>query len=127
MIVRRESDGFGFTLSQQMPVFVDKVFPGSSAERARVSVGDRILKVKCNAYVLYMYMYTHMNAYICIYVNTWILVPWVGLQFIVPLEHLCGNLNFYFQLYDTMPCVNQQKATMIKFNGYMCTGLYNYF
>ena len=46
MIVRRESDGFGFTLSQQMPVFVDKVFPGSSAERARVSVGDRILKVK---------------------------------------------------------------------------------
>jgi C-terminal processing protease CtpA/Prc len=29
-----------------MPVFVDKVFPGSSAERARVSVGDRILKVK---------------------------------------------------------------------------------
>ena len=48
MIVRRESDGFGFTLSQQMPVFVDKVFPGSPAERSNVFVGDRILKVLYN-------------------------------------------------------------------------------
>ena len=54
MIVRRESEGFGFTLTQQMPVFVDKVFPGSSAEKARVLVGDRILKVLCKHTITYL-------------------------------------------------------------------------
>lgn len=45
-MVKKEADGFGFTLSKQMPVFVDKVFPGSSAERAGILSGDRIIKVQ---------------------------------------------------------------------------------
>ena len=45
MIVKKEASGFGFTLSQEMPVFVDKVYPSSSAQRAGILEGDRIIKV----------------------------------------------------------------------------------
>ena len=45
VVVKRDQDGFGFTLSQQMPVFVDKIFEGSSAQRAGILPGDRIIKV----------------------------------------------------------------------------------
>ena len=45
MIVKREKAGFGFTLSKEMPVFVDKVFSDSSAYRAGILEGDRIMKV----------------------------------------------------------------------------------
>ena len=44
MVVKRE-DGFGFTLTQEMPVFVDKVFNGSSAQKAGSHPKDRIIKV----------------------------------------------------------------------------------
>ena len=44
MVVKRE-DGFGFTLTQEMPVFVDKVFNGSSAQKAGIHPKDRIIKV----------------------------------------------------------------------------------
>ena len=45
MIVKQEKTGFGFTLSSDMPVFVNKVFNGSSAHRAGILEGDRIMKV----------------------------------------------------------------------------------
>ena len=45
VIVKKETQGFGFTLSQEMPVFVDKVFSSSSAQRAGILEGDRIIKV----------------------------------------------------------------------------------
>lgn len=44
--MKRESSGFGFTLSQEMPVFVDKVFNNSSAQKAGILEGDRIIKVR---------------------------------------------------------------------------------
>ena len=43
--MKKETQGFGFTLSQEMPVFVDKVFSSSSAQRAGILEGDRIIKV----------------------------------------------------------------------------------
>ena len=43
MVVKKEQDGFGFTLSKE--VFVNSVSPGSSAERAGILSGDRIMKV----------------------------------------------------------------------------------
>ena len=45
MIVKREDNGFGFTLTQEMPVFVDKVFNSSSAQKAGIQPKDRIVKV----------------------------------------------------------------------------------
>ena len=48
VVVKKESDGFGFTLSKEMPVFVDVVTPGSSADRAGILAGDRIIKVGNN-------------------------------------------------------------------------------
>lgn len=45
VIVKREENGFGFTLTQEMPVFVDKVFNGSSAQKAGIHPKDRIIKV----------------------------------------------------------------------------------
>ncbi len=45
VIVKKDSNGFGFTLSREMPVFVDKVFTGTSAHKAGILEGDRIMKV----------------------------------------------------------------------------------
>ena len=45
MVVKRDKEGFGFTLSKEMPVFVDNVSHGSSADRAGILSGDRIIKV----------------------------------------------------------------------------------
>ena len=45
MVVKRDKEGFGFTLSKEMPVFVDNVSHGSSADRAGFLFGDRIIKV----------------------------------------------------------------------------------
>ena len=45
MVVKKEQEGFGFTLSKEMPVFVNSVSPGSSADRAGILSGDRIIKV----------------------------------------------------------------------------------
>ena len=44
--MRREENGFGFTLTQEMPVFVDKVFNSSSAQKAGIQPKDRIVKVR---------------------------------------------------------------------------------
>ena len=59
MIVRREDNGFGFTLTQEMPVFVDKVFNGSSAQKAGIHPKDRIIKVR--------YHYIHYTCIVIIY------------------------------------------------------------
>jgi len=45
VIVKKEEQGFGFTLSHERPVFVDKIYYGSSAHRACILEGDRIIKV----------------------------------------------------------------------------------
>ncbi len=45
MILKREDSGFGFTLTKEMPVFVDKVFSGGSAQKAGIQPNDRITKV----------------------------------------------------------------------------------
>jgi len=45
VVVKKEQEGFGFTLSKEMPVFVNSVSPGSSADRAGILSGDRIIKV----------------------------------------------------------------------------------
>lgn len=45
VILKREDSGFGFTLTKEMPVFVDKVFSGGSAQKAGIQPNDRITKV----------------------------------------------------------------------------------
>ncbi len=45
VIVKKEDKGFGFTLSQERPVFVDKIYNGSSAHKAGILEGDRLIKV----------------------------------------------------------------------------------
>ena len=45
VIVTKDVDGFGLTVSGDHPVFVQTVRPEGSASRAGVRQGDRILKV----------------------------------------------------------------------------------
>jgi len=44
VVLKREDSGFGFTLTKEMPVFVDKVFNGGAAQKAGMQPNDRILK-----------------------------------------------------------------------------------
>ncbi|KHJ98525.1 PDZ/DHR/GLGF domain protein [Oesophagostomum dentatum] len=45
VVVQRQSDGYGFTISGNHPIFVDTVKPEGAAFCAGVREGDRILKV----------------------------------------------------------------------------------
>lgn len=51
LILKREDNGFGFTLTKEMPVFVDKVFNGSSAQKAGIQPNDRITKASVQVYI----------------------------------------------------------------------------
>ena len=46
MLKQNRDGGYGFSLSKEGPV-VTQVTAGSSAERAGVSSGDRLVKVRC--------------------------------------------------------------------------------
>ena len=73
MVVKQDPNGYGFNLSKEMPVFVMHVNHGSSAERAGITPGDRIMKVTgfiisttCTCTIMYMYMYIYNYMYIVV-------------------------------------------------------------
>ena len=44
-MVRRDKDGYGITLAEAQPVFVQKTSKDGPAARAGIQAGDRIIKV----------------------------------------------------------------------------------
>ena len=76
MVMQKDESGFGFTLSKEMPVFVENVAGGSSAARAGVQAGDRITKVGgasqpgCSALLSnwsgsHVHKYMHVYTFVC--------------------------------------------------------------
>lgn len=54
VVVQRQSDGYGFTVTGDHPVFVHTVKPEGAAFCAGVREGDRILKVR-HMFTFYMF------------------------------------------------------------------------
>ncbi|VDO19813.1 unnamed protein product [Heligmosomoides polygyrus] len=52
VVVQRQRDGYGFTVTGDHPVFVHTVKPEGAAFCAGVREGDRILKVSVSMYLL---------------------------------------------------------------------------
>ena len=81
VVVRKEGDGYGITLAEAQPVFIQRTVKNGPADKAGVQVGDRIVKVPIGL-CLYLCAYvsvpvnvcvticTHLNVYthMCVYV-----------------------------------------------------------
>uniref|UniRef100_A0A8C6Z6R7 PDZ domain-containing protein n=1 Tax=Nothoprocta perdicaria TaxID=30464 RepID=A0A8C6Z6R7_NOTPE len=51
VVIQRDENGFGLTVSGDNPVFVQSVKEDGAAMRAGVQTGDRIIKVRCGLFL----------------------------------------------------------------------------
>ena len=54
VVLKHGRDGYGFDLSKETPVFVLHVNPSSSAEKAGINPGDRLMKVHVHMYCKFL-------------------------------------------------------------------------
>ena len=65
VVVRKEGDGYGITLAEAQPVFIQRTVKNGPADKAGVQVGDRIVKVPIGL-CLYLCAYVSMPVNVCV-------------------------------------------------------------